>query len=765
MSTSYSDILVYLNKLSRRVSHLQCCLANIDPLGSNQNLQSVLDEGNTAINQNIALYGDNSVFYTESTDTISNTYFGLSGFIPTLSVTNQNGINISTYFDLAPSNINIQYPASSGTLALLSDIPSAGPTNIVTKTINYTLQLSDGDNNTLINFNSASDLEVTIDSAVNFPIGTTILLSRKGTGELNVVAAGSTILLSANSATNLTYQNSGATLLKISSTEWYLFGDIGNPSPSVSSPDLQEVTDNGSLTTNLILIQDNYMAVANTTTLAGAMLSPGDLTTGGYLQLSNIGGAAALISADNISSSTLLKLPTVDNKTLALSVNGNFADSSGNISLANTPAGGSNTQLQYNNSGSFAGTSSMIYDPSNTDAIVRFSTAANDRGALAVMGPSTSTDAIFSVGNIINDNATKWFSVGVNTGAMYGSWVITNGGNLSIATSALGAQNFLTLSSNGGSQNRVWSLILDEDNNFGIRDRAQSLTRLEIDDNGHIGIGLTPDSDHRFSVNGNIMTTTNVIVGPFHTLSNISSLNLIVGSSHNISDLAGGACVALGEVHTIQNAEAASIIGGYGCTIIDSTDCIAGGNNESIINSSGSLCLGMSSQVADSPESVAIGGTAIVTSVPTLGGLGSLAMMGGVSGGQRSMAFMGTTNNTDSVAIGYGSSTLADGAVAIGTNVAATKADTTTVNSFEISGLKFDILETSDSAVGKATLSGGTVTVNNSSITAGSIIFITGQSCTNCGTYRISAKSVGTSFTITSTNASDASTVAYLIIN
>lgn len=70
-----------------------------------------------------------------------------------------------------------------------------------------------------------------------------------------------------------------------------------------------------------------------------------------------------------------------------------------------------------------------------------------------------------------------------------------------------------------------------------------------------------------------------------------------------------------------------------------------------------------------------------------------------------------------------------------------------------------------NSTVGTATLSGGTVTVSTTAVGANSIIFVTGQGCTNCGTYHISAKTAGTSFTITSSNASDASTVAWWIIN
>src|SRR5690606_31196463 len=75
---------------------------------------------------------------------------------------------------------------------------------------------------------------------------------------------------------------------------------------------------------------------------------------------------------------------------------------------------------------------------------------------------------------------------------------------------------------------------------------------------------------------------------------------------------------------------------------------------------------------------------------------------------------------------------------------------------------KFDgiqVPEGSNKTMGIATLSSGTVTVNTTAVTANSRIFLTvnGGTLTNVGTPYVSARSAGTSFTITSTNASDAS--------
>lgn len=75
------------------------------------------------------------------------------------------------------------------------------------------------------------------------------------------------------------------------------------------------------------------------------------------------------------------------------------------------------------------------------------------------------------------------------------------------------------------------------------------------------------------------------------------------------------------------------------------------------------------------------------------------------------------------------------------------------------------IKEGTNATMGTATLSGGTVTVNTTKVTANSRIFLTinGGTLTNVGSTYISARSAGTSFTISSTNVLDASQVAWLL--
>ena len=75
------------------------------------------------------------------------------------------------------------------------------------------------------------------------------------------------------------------------------------------------------------------------------------------------------------------------------------------------------------------------------------------------------------------------------------------------------------------------------------------------------------------------------------------------------------------------------------------------------------------------------------------------------------------------------------------------------------------VAEGSNAKQGTATLVAGTVTVSNTSVTANSRILLTIQTPGGAvGAVYVSARTAGTSFTITSTSGTDTSTVAYEII-
>lgn len=78
-------------------------------------------------------------------------------------------------------------------------------------------------------------------------------------------------------------------------------------------------------------------------------------------------------------------------------------------------------------------------------------------------------------------------------------------------------------------------------------------------------------------------------------------------------------------------------------------------------------------------------------------------------------------------------------------------------------GLK--VKEGSNAKMGTAVLVAGTVTVSNTSVTANSRIFLTSNADGGTpGFLRVSGRTAATSFTITSSNAADTSTVAWLIV-
>lgn len=75
------------------------------------------------------------------------------------------------------------------------------------------------------------------------------------------------------------------------------------------------------------------------------------------------------------------------------------------------------------------------------------------------------------------------------------------------------------------------------------------------------------------------------------------------------------------------------------------------------------------------------------------------------------------------------------------------------------------VKEGTNASMGTATLVAGTVTVNTTKVTANSRIFLSAQTTGAApGALRVSARTAGTSFTITSTSGTDTSAVAWWIV-
>lgn len=90
----------------------------------------------------------------------------------------------------------------------------------------YTLVLDDAAK--VVTFNNASPISVTIpnDTAVEFPVGTSIDLIQKGAGKVTVVAGGGVTINSLGTAKAIADQYVGVTLLKEAANTWYLVGNV-----------------------------------------------------------------------------------------------------------------------------------------------------------------------------------------------------------------------------------------------------------------------------------------------------------------------------------------------------------------------------------------------------------------------------------------------------------------------------------------------------------------------------------------------------------
>jgi len=109
--------------------------------------------------------------------------------------------------------------------------------------------------------------------------------------------------------------------------------------------------------------------------------------------------------------------------------------------------------------------------------------------------------------------------------------------------------------------------------------------------------------------------------------------------------------------------------------------------------------------------------------------------------------------------IGSGTKNLIDA----GTNVSGFGTHAT---KFAVSNIgKMTIATGTNASVDTGTFSGGTVTINNTAVTASSKIAIHYTSCSSCGTAYVATITAGTSFVVSSSNGSDASTFWYQIIN
>lgn len=133
----------------------------------------------------------------------------------------------------------------------------------------------------------------------------------------------------------------------------------------------------------------------------------------------------------------------------------------------------------------------------------------------------------------------------------------------------------------------------------------------------------------------------------------------------------------------------------------------------------------------------------------TANAVNTLSMTGAIAGASPVLSAVGAGTDLDVVLTPKGAGALSSiGDVAVDTL-----------------GKGLQIKEGLNAKMGVATLVAGTVTVANTAITASSRVFLTAQTTGGTpGALRVSARTPGTSFAITSTSGTDTSQVAYLIM-
>ena len=106
-----------------------------------------------------------------------------------------------------------------------TELDSATLSSFNTQTTSYTLALSDATNVVETNSSSPTSLTVPPNSSVAFPIGTSVDVFQKGTGQ-TTIAEGAGVTIYRTPGLKLRAQYSGGTLTKRDTNIWILSGDL-----------------------------------------------------------------------------------------------------------------------------------------------------------------------------------------------------------------------------------------------------------------------------------------------------------------------------------------------------------------------------------------------------------------------------------------------------------------------------------------------------------------------------------------------------------
>ncbi len=198
----------------------------------------------------------------------------------------------------------------------------------------------------------------------------------------------------------------------------------------------------------------------------------------------------------------------------------------------------------------------------------------------------------------------------------------------------------------------------------------------------------------------------------------------------------------------------------------------SGGTITHLHLTNGTVAVGVKLTVADQTvinSSNVNGALRIVQSVPTTGNPGTISHQESAAGNGAYGVFVNGDGHARFVWDSNGKHRWGPGNAGLDTALERTAAGILAVSTGSMAvttaGQGYQVKEGSNAKMGTATLVGGTVVVSTTAVTASSRIFLTAQNTGGTpGALRVSARTAGTSFTITSSSAADTSTVAWLIM-
>ena len=376
-----------------------------------------------------------------------------------------------------------------------------------------------------------------------------------------------------------------------------------------------------------------------------------------------------------------------------------------------------------------------------------------------------------------------------------GHSITTSNGGGQIDLDAFGNPNEVLITNDSGA-------YADSGGDYGI---DLSTGGIQISDNVGTGIGIT-DTVRGLGINigeGVLQASDTIVIQPNTTsittsptanaanvlinskgstiLSGVTNSVVVGGVSNSAttsnSTVSGGeGNIASGSMSAVVGGKSNtasgnySFVSGYGNTPSGNYSFVSGGYTNEASNYSAAVLAG-TNNLASGPKSSVIGGssnTASGNNSSVIGGNDHLvsgsdsAIIGGgdhINSGTTSVIMGGSSNKVNSG--------VSDSTILGGQGIRATTSQTVYVPNLNIQEEKNIIVGTggTNPSAGVATMVAGVVVVSTTNVEANSLIMLTPQNTSGtAGSVYVSARTGGTSFTITSTNVLDTRDIAWVII-